>query len=168
MALISELWERIPDNIQWGLIWGAGFAAFFSLIAIAIWLLMVLTTGDLDPWGDIQFVDVQGVEPGISIWTILIAYWGGGLAAGTLAGWMRTLAKSAWWGAVLTGIVAGMPVSAAMMLVIFGFAGWSRLATMSWIAGFLVFGPFYALLIKYRYSGHLYQDEDGGWKIDPD
>lgn len=43
-----------------------------------------------------------------------------------------------------------------------------RLATISWIAEFLNSAPFYALLIKHRYTGHLCQDEEGEWKIDPD
>lgn len=129
---------------------------------------MVVATGDLNPWKDLTLIDVPGVEPGISILRILAAYWGGGLVAGALAGWMRPLAARSWWGASLAGIVDGIPVSAAIILVLFGFDGWNRLATISWIAGFLVFGPFYAALIRHRYSGHLYQNDEGRWEIYPD
>lgn len=163
---LTKPWNRIPDNIQWGLIWGAGFAGFFSLIALALWSVSVFLAGDPDPWKDV--VDIGGIEKrGITIGEILAGYWIAGLVGGGIAGWLRPLASRSYSGAVVTGILVGIPVSAALSAVVFGL-DWNSTVTVTWIASALVFGPVYATLIKSRYSGHLYQDEEGKWEIDPD
>lgn len=162
-------WNWLSDDVQWGLIWASGAAGFFSLIALGIWFVMVVATGDLSPWASMDVLQHrEEVEGQISLWEILVVYWGAGLPAGALTGWLRPLAARSWWGAIFVGIVVGFIVAGAFILAIVGLSQWNRSITNWWLMWSVIFGPFYAVLIKYRYSGQLRKTEEGDWEIDPD
>lgn len=157
-----DFWHSLPDNIQWGLIWGASSAGFFSLIAIAIWIFIGL------PLGEIQAAppEWEGATLRFNLWSILIGYWVAGLAGGAVAGWLRPLGQHSYWGASIVGIVAGFVISWPLFVSMFGISGWSAPVYATGIAAPFFLGPFYACLIRWRYSGQLKKRKDGSWQVD--
>jgi hypothetical protein len=90
--------RSLAGDLRWGVLWGAGMAAAFSMIALVIAGIAMLAGGE-----------------GFPIGWIVAAYWAGGLVAGAVAGLGRPLGR---WplGSMLVGMPAAGAVYGAVML----------------------------------------------------
>lgn len=159
---MRRLWENLPDDLQWGLSWGAGGALFFTVVALFLFGVQFLLTGQLPP----SWADVWEGTGRHSMWWAIPAYWVGGVIAGVLLGWMRGFAGRSNWTAAFTGIVISFLMALMFAATGYGFTAWPRDAVI--VAGIyaLLAGPIFGVMLRKQYAGALWKDEDGRWHID--
>jgi len=121
--MLRILWK----NVQWGVVWGLGTAAFLTLVAapfsVARWLF------SLD----------SASARGLPFLRILIVYLIGALAGGALLGAMRPILR--WWaGRRTVGMLVGIPVAFSVRLVVYGPDGWSSMEVEKWLVTGLIWG----------------------------
>lgn len=139
----------VRQNIKWGVLWGCGYALFFSIVALCLWLIAL-------PFG----VNVFAAND-TSLGATLTAYWVGGLAAGIVVGIFRPWAARSYLGAAVAGGFAAVPVVASFIVAIKGVSGLTAgPGVFSFVVFFLVIGPLFGLIGKHQHSGKV-SLEDG-------
>ena len=116
----------ILRNIGWGLAWGCGYAVFFSVIALLIYLFGAST----------PFQANRTTLP-----VVLLAYLTGGLIGGVLVGLLRPLNR---WkrGAALMGLVGASAAYSAIGIAASGwFWQWNPEDIFAAVAAPLLIGP---------------------------
>jgi len=98
------------ENLRWGIRFGVTFAVFYCVFGVVIYL----TRGP----GPFEANEVSLVG-------VLLAYLGGGIAAGALVGLLRPLLR---WrlGALVVGIMATFIVGIGFRSIISGFTPWTQ------------------------------------------
>ncbi len=101
------------DRLMWGARWGT-----YYLLALGAWVLLLYLLRGPAPFDRL----------GVTLWSVLAVYLASGLSAGPIVGAMLPLVR---WrlGAVITGILAALPVGAAAAMAVVEEAPWSRAHT---------------------------------------
>lgn len=161
---VTELWDRIPDDIQWGIIWWAGCALFFSGIAVVLWWFMsVVTGGGVTPMAEVDLEEAGGMR--FRFWKALVAYWLGGLPTGLLVGWLRRFAAKSWLRGAAVGAVASIPFVGVTLALLIPPSRWGWDFLVLWALYSFVAAPIAALVFRATHKGDLRKDEDGRWNI---
>ena len=112
----------VPQNIAWGLQYGALLALFFSLF---VGLLALWRGADWNPTYK------------VSTWSVVLGYWIAGIFGGLLVGVLRPLATGR-FGNTLVGVLIGAFGYSAVMLVVDGISEFRPIPAV--LAGILVGG----------------------------
>ncbi len=93
--------ERAVENIGSGISWGVAIAALLSLVALGIYFGVGVDETDAPPYG---------------IQHVIMLYFMGGVAGGTIFGLAKPLAVR-WWGAPIVGFIVAIPFFSAFFLL---------------------------------------------------
>ena len=113
-------------NVLWEVLWGIGYAVFFSLIVLVIYLFR--GTRAFDGYGT-------------TLGAVLLAYFAGDLVGGTVLGLLRPLNR---WkcGAAFVGFVVALPVYAGIIVTFSGwFSSWGEREVFAAVGCALAVGP---------------------------
>jgi hypothetical protein len=119
--------SRVGANLRWGIGWGIGLAAIYSVIAL--------------PLGLLRGCGLRIGGESFSTGRIILIYFGGGILGGLTLGLLRPLTRTK-PGAAIVGALVAFPLSYMMVLFLDKSAG-RELLTASLLA--LILGPLFGL-----------------------
>jgi hypothetical protein len=127
---------RFERDWKWGLRLGLSFATLYSVFVVGLFVVQ----------GDQPFL-----SKGISLSSVVVAYYAGGALAGVIVGLLRPLAGTR-IGAIVVGVISFFVISAGIGVVLFGWMfrwgsdEWLTVLTMA-----LIFGSFFGNFVWDRY-----------------
>lgn len=113
------------ENVKWGIDWAIHFAIYFSLIALVLYVI----------FGS----ELYGAN-NTTFFTVIGAYFVGGIASGVVLGLLRPFASSTFRAAIV-GFVVSLPISFACGATFLGLTGWSSIEVSGVVLGATMLGP---------------------------